>query len=91
MFSGLRQGLKQIDFYQAVPSELSEGTVSGACISITAIVVLSVLIFDTVIYHMKPRFGSDLIIDHEHLDQKLKVNIDISFPKYPCSMLSLDV
>lgn len=91
MFSGLRQGLKQIDFYQAVPSELSEGTVSGACISITSIAVLTMLVFNTVVSHFRPQYGSDMIIDHEHLDQKLRVNIDISFPKYPCSMLSLDV
>lgn len=91
MFSGLRRGLKSIDFYQAVPSELSEGTVSGACISVVSIAVLCLLIFATVMAHLRPRYGSDLIIDHEHLDQKLRVNIDISFPKYPCSMLSLDV
>lgn len=41
--------------------------------------------------HISPREGSDLIVDSEHLDQKLRVNIDISFPKYPCSMLSLDI
>lgn len=40
---------------------------------------------------MSPIKGSDLIVDQEHLDQKLRVNLDISFPKYPCSMLSLDV
>jgi hypothetical protein len=45
----------------------------------------------TIYSHNQPRKGTDLIIDHEHLDQKLKVNIDISFPKYPCSMLSLDI
>jgi hypothetical protein len=91
MFSGLRKGLKSIDFYQAIPSELSEGTVSGACISVVSIGALILLVTVTVIGHFHPKRGSDLIIDHEHLDQKLKVNMDISFHKYPCSMLSLDV
>jgi hypothetical protein len=49
------------------------------------------LVTISVIDFIHPRKGSDLIVDHEHLDQKLKVNIDISFPSYPCSMLSLDV
>ena len=91
MFSSLRTGIKHIDFYQAVPSELSEGTISGACISIVSMGILILLVGSTIISHLQPRYGSDLIIDHEHLDQKLKVNIDISFPKYPCSMLSLDI
>lgn len=91
MFSGMRRGLKSIDFYQAVPSDLSEGTVSGACISIVVISVLGALVGITCYNFTQPLVGSDLIVDQEHLDQKLKVNIDISFPSYPCSMLSLDI
>ena len=91
MFSSMRRGLKSIDFYQAVPSELSEGTVSGACISITSITLLIVLVSVSIINFTSPKKGSDLIVDQEHLDQKLRVNLDISFSKYPCSMLSLDV
>jgi len=37
------------------------------------------------------KIDSDLIIDQKHLAQKLKVHIDIAFPRYPCSFLSLDV
>lgn len=50
-----------------------------------------ILIFISVVNFTNPKKGSDLIVDQEHLDQKLKVNMDISFPKYPCSMLSLDI
>lgn len=38
-----------------------------------------------------PKIDSDLIIDQKHLAEKLKVHIDIEFPRYPCSFLSLDV
>jgi hypothetical protein len=38
-----------------------------------------------------PVVDSDLIIDQKHLNEKLKVNIDIEFPRYPCSFLSLDI
>lgn len=41
MFSSFRRGLKSIDFYQAVPSEYSEGTISGACISIGIYLVIN--------------------------------------------------
>lgn len=38
-----------------------------------------------------PKIDSDLIIDQKHLAEKLRVYIDIEFPRYPCSFLSLDV
>lgn len=49
MFSGLRRGLKAIDFYQAVPSEYSEGTISGACLSIGSISLLVFLVISSII------------------------------------------
>ena len=45
----------------------------------------------SVINFMSPWVDSDLIIDQKHLAEKLKVKIDIEFPRYPCSFLSLDV
>ena len=77
MFSGFRRGLKAIDFYQAVPSEYSEGTISGACISIAAISLLIFLVTSAVLEFQQPSVDSDLIIDQKHLDQKLTVHIDI--------------
>lgn len=73
----MRRGLKSIDFYQAVPSELSEGTISGACISIVSISMLVVLLASAIMNFTEPRRISDMIVDQKHLNQKLKVNIDI--------------
>jgi hypothetical protein len=91
MFSSFKRGLRSIDFYQAVPSEYSEGTVSGACISIVSIALLVILTITSIINFNAPKVDSDLIIDQKHLAQKLTVHIDIEFPRYPCSFLSLDV
>jgi hypothetical protein len=91
MFSSFKKGLRSIDFYQAVPSEYSEGTVSGACISVSSISLLLFLCVMSFINFNAPKIDSDLIIDQKHLAEKLKVYIDIEFPRYPCSFLSLDV
>jgi hypothetical protein len=91
MFSSFKKGLRSIDFYQAVPSEYSEGTVSGACISVSSIALLLFLCIMSFINFNAPKIDSDLIIDQKHLAEKLKVHIDIEFPRYPCSFLSLDV
>lgn len=53
--------------------------------------MLLTLLTVTILNFLSPMQVSDLIVDQKHLDQKLKVNIDIEFPKYPCSMLSLDI
>ena len=67
MFSSFRKGLRSIDFYQAVPSEYSEGTVSGACISMAAITLLLFLCTMSVVEFLSPKVDSDLIIDQKHL------------------------
>ena len=77
MFSSFKKGLRSIDFYQAVPSEYSEGTVSGACISVVSISVLVFLTIMSVVNFVQPKMDSDLIIDQRHLAEKLRVFIDI--------------
>ena len=67
MFSSFKKGLRSIDFYQAVPSEYSEGTVSGACISVVSIGVLIFLSIMSIINFASPKIDSDLIIDQKHL------------------------
>ena len=68
MFSSFRRGLKAIDFYQAVPSEYSEGTISGACISIAAVSLLIFLVTSSILQFRQPTVDSDLIIDQKHLN-----------------------
>lgn len=77
MFSSFKKGLRSIDFYQAVPSEYSEGTVSGACISVVSISVLVFLTIMSIVNFASPKIDSDLIIDQKHLGEKLQVHIDI--------------
>ena len=67
MFSSFKKGLRTIDFYQAVPSEYSEGTVSGACISVVSISILVFLTAMSIINFASPKIDSDLIIDQKHL------------------------
>lgn len=34
---------------------------------------------------------TDMLVDISHTDDKLEINIDITFPRFPCEILSLDV
>jgi len=67
MFLNFKKGLKSIDFYQAIPSEYSEGTMSGACLSVVSLSLLAFLCIMSIVNFLEPKMDSDLIIDQKHL------------------------
>lgn len=73
----MKKTLKSIDFYQVVPSNLTEGTLSGACITTSTIVIILSLVLGAIVESMRPITHSDMIIDQKHLNNEIKVNIDI--------------
>lgn len=87
----LANKLKGVDFYRNAPGEYTEGTVSGACISVVAIVTLFVLCLSAISSFISPRTYTDILVDQKHSQDKLKVNIDIEFPSFPCGILSVDI
>lgn len=91
MFSSFNRRLKSIDFYQAVESDVSEGTACGGWISLSFTIFLIIMLVATSIEFFEGHYKSDLIIDQKHITEKLKVHIDIEFPSYPCAWLSLDI
>lgn len=69
---GVLRGLKTIDFYKRVPAEYSEGTVSGACISIVSITALLILSISAISDYMTPYVMTDLIMDVRHSQDPIK-------------------
>lgn len=64
----MRRTLKSIDFYHAVSSDISEGTISGACISVATVVVLTFLIIIAISQSFAPKTKFDMIVDQKHLN-----------------------
>lgn len=69
---GVLRGLKTIDFYKRVPAEYSEGTVSGACISVVSITILVVLSISATSNYLTPYVVTDLIMDVRHSQDPIK-------------------
>lgn len=69
---GVLHSLKTIDFYKRPPSEYSEGTVSGACISIVSISALLILSISAISDYMTPIVMTDLIMDVRHSQDPIK-------------------
>ena len=72
---GVLKSLKVIDFYKQVPSEYSEGTLSGACISVVSITALVVLSISAVANYMTPMVSTDLIMDIRHSEDPIKYSL----------------
>ena len=60
--------LKSIDFYQSVSSDVSQGTIYGATITIVSTLVFLFLAIGAVIQFMTPSYKSDLIIDKKNFE-----------------------
>ena len=84
-------GLKQWDIFRKMPRDLTEPTFCGALVSVVCTVVLVGLTIFEVQQYMAHGSLAELIIDTSHRDDFVNVNIDITFPRMPCDILSLDV
>ncbi|KAG5495708.1 hypothetical protein GH5_03373 [Leishmania sp. Ghana 2012 LV757] len=80
------------DFFRRIPKDLTEPTTAGSVISIACVVVMVLLFVGEVISYVSPRVQSDMIILPD-LDERstIKVSMDITFPKVPCAILTLDI
>ena len=82
---------KNFDIFRKMPRDLTEPTCCGALVSIVCTIVLVILTTYEVNGFINASSRSDLIIDLSHRDDFVTVNIDVTFPKMPCDVLSLDV
>lgn len=74
-----------------MPRDLTEPTFCGALVSVVCTFILITLTVYEVNDYMKANSKAELVIDMSHRDDFVNVNIDITFYKMPCDILSLDV
>ena len=82
--------LKRFDIFRKMPKDLTEPTCCGALVSVICTFILVGLTIFEVQNYMKNESQAELIIDTSHRDDFVNINIDITFPKMPCDILSLD-
>ncbi|KAF4708825.1 hypothetical protein FOZ63_030899 [Perkinsus olseni] len=84
--------MKSFDMYRKLPRDLTEGTTTGATISVITLVVAIYLFISELIDYLTPQRTSRMLIEHnkEDYDSQLQINLDISFPRLPCDLLSFD-
>jgi hypothetical protein len=85
------QSLKKFDIFRKMPRDLTEPTFCGALVSIICTFVLVGLGIFEIQSYLVHESRADLIIDMSHRDDFVNINVDITFKRMPCDILSLDV
>jgi len=87
----LADRIRDLDFYKDLPSDLAQPTVSGASISTVFLGMITLLFLSQVFTFLSPVKSSEMVIDVSKGSEKLGININVTFPRTPCQILSLDV
>lgn len=91
MFSEtVKNKLKKFDVYRKLPQDLTEPTVSGAVVSVVACSFMFLLFLSELNTYLTISTSTEMFVDINRGGEKLVINIDVIFPRYPCSVVSLD-
>jgi hypothetical protein len=90
MFGDMFKRLKHFDAYSKPLEDFRVRTVSGALITIACTISILVLFIYEWRAYMTIEVDQELFVDITR-NQKLTINIDMTFPHLPCDLLSLDV
>jgi hypothetical protein len=82
--------VRKLDLYRKVPRDLTEATLSGACVSLFTVLLAVYLFVSEWMVFRQRRWDSDMFIDESRTEEKLQINIDITMPLMPCELLSFD-
>mmetsp|Transcript_11114 Transcript_11114/g.18647 ORF Transcript_11114/g.18647 Transcript_11114/m.18647 type:complete len:149 (+) Transcript_11114:2-448(+) len=83
--------VKSFDFYKDLPDSLSEPTLTGASVSIVLLSIISLLLLQSSYEFLQFEKQSEIMVDVNSGQEKLHINLDITLPKCPCNVLSLDI
>ena len=86
----VKRKLMRLDVYRKLPQDLTESTVSGALVSVVAIGMMIVLFLSELNAYLAVNTTSEMFVDINRGGELLTINIDLTFPRFPCYLLSLD-
>lgn len=81
--------LKRFDAYPKTLEDFRIKTFAGATVTIVSGILMFVLFISELNYYMTTEVQPELFVDTSR-GQKLRINIDVNFPKLPCVYLSID-
>jgi len=82
--------LKAVHFFRRVPSDVSEGTVTGGFISLVGAACMVFLFFSECYWYMAETTSSRVVLD-TNMDQALSLHFNVSLLHLPCKFASVDI
>ncbi|GFO19068.1 endoplasmic reticulum-Golgi intermediate compartment protein 3 [Plakobranchus ocellatus] len=89
LFKGLFENLRRFDAYPKTLEDFRVKTYGGAAVTLVSGILMFVLFISELNYYLTLEVHPELFVDTSR-GQKLRINIDIVFPKMACSYLALD-
>ena len=92
---GLVSALKSFDAYRYIEEDLSKRTVSGGCVSICCYLIMSYLFLSELFFSfltmtVESEMFVESPIDTEVEHAMLTINMNITVPRIPCALVSVD-
>ncbi|KAF6021499.1 ERGIC3 [Bugula neritina] len=88
-FESVVARLKSFDAYPKTLEDFRTKTYGGAIITMVSAVIMAILFLSELNYFLSVDVDQELIVDTMR-GQKMKIYVDITFPKIGCSLLSMD-
>lgn len=88
--SGWTKRLHQIDFFRALPLELSQPSGLGSCVSVLSVAVMFLLFATQTTRFNTVHFDNSMVLDMP-TDSTVMMYINMTMHNLPCSVASLDV
>jgi hypothetical protein len=82
--------LKDYDAYAKPMEDFQIKTKTGGTITLVSSVIIAILVLSEFVTFMGTEFQPSLSVDAGR-KEKMVINLDVTFPKVPCFMISLDV
>ncbi|OWB76216.1 hypothetical protein B5S32_g366 [[Candida] boidinii] len=82
--------LLNFDAFSKTVEDAKIKTASGGIVTIICIITVIFLIFNEYVDYCKIIIRPELVIDRD-INEKLEINLDISFPNLPCDLVTMDI
>lgn len=87
--NSLLEKIRQFDAYPKTLEDFRVKTFSGATITVISGIIMTTLFLSELNYYLTPEMTEELFVDVSR-GEKLRINIDVVFPRISCSYLSID-
>lgn len=85
----LAENIRKFDAYPKTLEDFRVKTFTGAAVTVISGIIMFALFISELNYYLTPEVTEELFVDVSR-GEKLRINIDVTFPKISCSFISID-